>query len=293
MSQYDRGVKSNIAWVTSATVRGFDPDEDVALSALAEAGISFDLVDWHNETIDWSQYALVLPRSTWDYAERIDEFLQWIDHVAAVTQIRNSPDIMRWSVDKHYLRDLQLAGVAVTPTHFVEVGQTPEFPDGNFVIKPAIGAGSRDAASYKPDQIELAREHVERLHARGAAAMVQPRLNSVPVEGEWPLIYYNGQISHAANKKVALPEAGGSVDLYAEETNVPHTPTPEQLAVGDAVVAEITRRFGVSTYARVDVVRDDQGNYCVLEMELVEPSLFLLEGGPDAVARMVNALTGD
>ena len=96
--------------------------------------------------------------------------------------------------------------------------------------------------------------------------MVQPRLNSVPVDGEWPLIYFNGQFSHAANKKVALPEAGGTVDLYAEETNVPHTPTPDQLAVGDAVVAEIARRFGVSTYARVDVVRDDEGNYCVLEM---------------------------
>lgn len=247
------------------------------------------VVDWDDPSVDWSSFDRVLPRSTWDYPERLDEFLAWVDRVDELTDLRNSPALMRWSMDKHYLFDLGAVGVPVTPTVAVEVGQAPVFPEGPFVVKPAIGAGSRDAASYQPDQCEWAASHIARLHARGASVLVQPLLGSVAEHGEWPLVFFNGEFSHAASKRVALASANSVDPVNGVGTNSPYLATTEQVEVGAAVVAEVTARLGVPLYARVDLVRDDDGGYCVLEVEIVEPYLFLPEGGPAAVAAMVQA----
>jgi glutathione synthase/RimK-type ligase-like ATP-grasp enzyme len=249
------------------------------------------VVDWDDPSVDWSSFDRVLPRSTWDYPERLDEFLAWVDRVDGLTDLRNSPALMRWSMDKHYLLDLGAVGVPVTPTVAVEVGQAPVFPEGPFVVKPAIGAGSRDAASYQPDQCELAESHIARLHARGASVLVQPLLASVAEHGEWPLVFFNGEFSHAASKRVALASANSVDPVNGVGANSPYVATSEQVEVGATVVAEVTARFGVPLYARVDLVRDDDGGYCVLEVEIVEPYLFLPEGGPAAVAAMVQAFT--
>lgn len=284
---------SRLAWVTTASVHGHDPDEPFGPPALRAAGVDVSVVDWDDPSIDWATFDRVLPRSTWDYPERIDEFLTWVDHVASVTELRNPPALMRWSMDKRYLLDLERVGVPITPTVVVEVGDMPSFPDGPFVVKPAIGAGSRDAASYQAHETELAAEHITRLHARGAAMLVQPLLESVAQHGEWPLIFFNGEFSHSASKRVSLAGATAVGGIYAPETNAPHTASPEQIAVGAATIAEATARFGVPLYGRIDVVRDDSGGYCVLEVELVEPSLFLLEGGPQAIDNMVAAFTAE
>ena len=280
-----------IAWVTTREAIGRDPDHPYGVPALEAAGVEVVTADWKDAAIDWATFDRVLPRSTWDYPEVMARFLVWVDAVDAVTDLRNSPATMRWSMDKHYLADLSAAGIPVTPTEFVEVGAIPAFPRGGFVIKPAIGAGSRDAAAYTPGQEDVAAEHVARLNARGAAVLVQPTLTSIAVEGEWPLVFFHGVYSHAASKRVTLANAAAVDDLYAEETNAPHVATREQIEVAQAVVELTASRFGVPTYARVDLVRGDDGRMCVLEVELVEPSLFLPEGGPDAVARFVDAVT--
>ncbi|MEI6374556.1 MAG: hypothetical protein WCP26_12310 [Actinomycetes bacterium] len=284
---------TRLAWVTAMSVRGHDPDEPWGPPALRAAGVEVSVVDWDDPSVDWASFDRVLPRSTWDYPERIEEFLAWVDRVDAVTDLRNPPDLMRWSMDKHYLLDLERAGVPITPTAVVEVGEEPRFPDGPFIVKPAIGAGSRDAASYQAHETELAAVHIARLHARGASMLVQPMLESVAVDGEWPLLFFNGEFSHSASKRVSLAAATSISGIYAEETNAPHVASAAQIDVGVAAVAEATARFGVPLYGRIDVVRDDSGGYCVLEVELVEPSLFLLEGGPDAIDRMVAAFSAD
>ncbi len=280
-----------LAWVTARGARGRDDDEPLALAALAAAGVRTDVVDWDDPGVDWAGYDRAVLRSTWDYPERLGEFLTWLDVVDAATGLRNPAATVRWSVDKHYLAELAAAGVPVVPTSYAEPGDEPLLPDGEFVVKPAVGAGSRDAASYGPEQHAVARAHVARLHARGASVMVQPLLASVARDGEWPLLFFGGTYSHAAGKRVALPRAGVVDGLFAAERSVPHEADAEQLAVARAAVDVVTARFGVPTYARVDLVRDDDGRPCVLEVELVEPSLFLAEGGPGAVERLVAALT--
>ncbi|HEU0104389.1 MAG TPA: hypothetical protein VFR07_18930 [Mycobacteriales bacterium] len=280
-----------LAWVTAREARGTDVDEPLALAALAAAGARVDVVEWDDPRADWAGYDRVVLRSPWDYDDRLAEFLAWADGVAAVSDLRNPVDMVRWSTDKHYLAELQEAGLPVIPTEFVEPGQQPRFPGGGVVVKPAVGAGSRDVVVYGPDGSRTdAAAHVARLHATGVSALVQPLLRSVALDGEWPLLFFGGRYSHAASKRVALPEGRPTSELYAPEATAPHDASGDQRAVAEAAVAVVTRRFGAPTYARIDLVRDDDGQFRVLEVELVEPSLFLPEGGPQAVARLVEAL---
>jgi glutathione synthase/RimK-type ligase-like ATP-grasp enzyme len=282
---------SELAWVTTGPARGRDDDEPLALPALAAAGVRADVVDWDDPEVDWAAYERVVIRSTWDYPERLSEFTAWLDRVAAVTDLRNPPAVVRWSLDKHYLADLGRAGVPIVPTLFLEPGMQPDFPADSFVVKPAVGAGSRDASSYGPDQRDLAAAHVDRLHGRGVTVLVQPLLASVEADGEWPMVFLGGEFSHAAGKRVALPRGGLVEGLFAEETNEPYEPDDEQLSVARAALAVVTARLGETTYARIDLVRDDENRSCVMEVELVEPSLFLAQA-PGAARRFAEVLSG-
>ena len=282
-----------LAWVSAREARGRDDDEDLALPALRDAGVDVDVVVWDDPAVRWASYDRVVLRSAWDYPQRLGEFLPWLESVARVTDLRNPVPMLRWSLDKHYLADLDRAGVPITPTTFVEPGDRPVFPAGEFVVKPAVGAGSRDAASYGPDDHDVAHAHVRRLHDAAASVLVQPLLKSVAVDGEWPMVFFAGRYSHAAGKRVALPRAGLVEDLFAEETNVPHVADAEQIAVARRAIDVVIGRFGIPLYARIDLVRGDDDKPCVLEVELVEPSLFLPQAPPEAVTRLVTALRAD
>jgi glutathione synthase/RimK-type ligase-like ATP-grasp enzyme len=276
--------------VSAQEARGRDGDEALALPALRDAGVDVEVVVWDDPAVRWESYDRVVLRSTWDYPQRLGEFLPWLELVARVTELCNPVPMLRWSLDKHYLADLDRAGVPTTPTVFVEPGVDPVLPAGDFVVKPAIGAGSRDAASYGPSEHDAARAHVRRLHDAASSVLVQPLLKSVAVDGEWPMVFFAGHYSHAASKRVTLPRAGLVDDLFAEEVNAPHVADVEQIAVAQQAVDVVTRRFGVPLYARVDLVRNDDDKPCVLELELLEPSLFLPQAPSGAVARLVSAL---
>ena len=278
-----------LAWVSAAEARGQDDDERLALPALRRAGAQVEVVNWDDPGVRWESYDRAVLRSTWDYPQRLDDFRAWLAKAAAATDLRNPLPMVRWNLDKHYLAELDRAGVPVVATTFVEPGETPPRPRGEFVVKPAVGAGSRDAASYAPEQWAQAREHVERLHAAGVSVLVQPLIPSVAARGEWPLVFLGGHYSHAASKRVDLPRAGSVEGLFAEETNRPYGAEPEQIAVARAAVDHVIDRFGVPAYARVDLVAHE-GRPLVLELELIEPSLFLAQAPAAAVGRLVEAL---
>ena len=280
-----------LAWVTTRDARGRDDDEPLAVPALRSRGLHVDVVDWDDPDVRWGGYDRAVLRSTWDYPQRLAGFLAWLDSVEEVVDVVNPVPLIRWNVDKHYLADLAAGGVPVIPTTFVERDGTASFPDGRFVVKPAIGAGSRDVASYGHDQHGPAAAHVTRLQDRGESVLIQPLVDSVAADGEWPLVFFGGEYSHAANKRVTLPAAGADDDLFVAETNSAHTATPDQIATARAAMDVVARRFGVPAYARVDLVRAGEGHQ-VLEVELVEPSLFLPQADHGAAARLAGALSG-
>ena len=108
-----------IGLVTAAVARELDTDLPLLGAALERAGTQFHFVDWHDASVDWSQYSLLVLRSTWDYHLRRNEFLQWLQRVSQLTTVCNSSEVVEWNSDKKYLGELSALGIAVVPTQFV------------------------------------------------------------------------------------------------------------------------------------------------------------------------------
>ncbi len=250
-----------------------DGDDDGLVAALGRRGLHARWLSWDDPATLESD--LVILRATWDYIERLDEFLAWS---AAVPNLLNAPRVVAWNTDKHYLHDLAVAGVPVLESEFFEPGQTVHLPSGEVVVKPAIGAGSVGAQRFTDHC--AARHHAARLQEGGSAVLVQPYDQRV-ADGETALVFLGGQSSHAFTKGPMLPEPGGEPvfdpsGTYAEEKLSSADPDPELWDVGHAALAAAADHLDMPVseflYARVDVIggRDDPQ---LLELEMVEPGL--------------------
>lgn len=293
-------VVERIALVSSREALALDEDMPPLVAALQAQAVEVGTPSWDEAAVDWSRYDLAVLRSTWDYVDRVDEFLAWADSCATRTRLVNSPAVVRWNTDKHYLQDLARAAVPVVPTHFVEPGsRAPVELDrflaepgyGEFVVKPAIGAGSRDAARYRRGDRERAGAHLQALLDAGRSAMLQPYLARVDEHGETAAIYLGGHYSHAVRKGPLLRVGDALVaGLFAPEQVTSRVADAGELRVAEAALAAIP--FERPTYARVDMIRDDRGAPLVLELELTEPSLFLAHapGAADRYAAVLRQL---
>jgi len=270
-----------------------DEDAPALLAACVGAGLDAEWLVWDDPAVDWTSYDLVVIRSTWDYPPRRDDFVAWAD---SVPRLANPADVIRWNTDKGYLRDLEQAGLPVVPTTWLAPGDDVVLPrSGEYVVKPAVGAGARDTARYQPGHAELAREHARRMLAEGREVMVQPYLAAVDEVGETGLVYFGGRFSHAVRKSALLtgpdPEVVG---LYREEEIEPAEPTATERKVAELTLAAVPGGADRLLYARVDLVPDPDGDPIVLEVELTEPSFFL-GGAPDAAdlfaATIITTLT--
>jgi glutathione synthase/RimK-type ligase-like ATP-grasp enzyme len=284
-----------IALVTASVSRELDEDLPLLGAALERAGTEFHVVNWH-ENVDWSQYEGVFLRSPWDYHLRRDEFLAWMRNASNVARVFNPYEIVEWNSDKRYLGELMAAGIPVVPTRFVASGDESLVRDaldefGNdIVVKPSISAGSYDTLRYRdvsaviPDVID----HVARIVAAGAVAMLQSYEAGIDERGETGMVWLNGELSHAFRKGAILaaePDMGNG--LYAAEDIDSRSATPAEFALGEAIMGFLRDRFGEAPlYARVDVIPDVDGKPQLMELELVEPSFFLAHapGADDRVA---------
>ena len=273
-----------VALVTARAARGLDEDDPPLQLALRAAGCEVQTVEWDDPAVDWRAFDVALLRSAWDYAERISEFLAWVERTARLTCVLNPPAVVRWNTDKHYLGELSRAGVATVPSIFLEPGDDagkilPQFLRANataeLVIKPAVGAGSRDARRHRRDEPEAAVAHARHLLASSRSVLLQPYLSRVDHEGETALVFIEGRFSHAVRKGALLPAGGAATTgLFAAETITARVPGEDELELAQRVVA--TLPFDTLLYARIDLIRDDQGVPRLLELELTEPSLFFL-----------------
>jgi glutathione synthase/RimK-type ligase-like ATP-grasp enzyme len=286
-----------IALVSARAARDLDEDLLPLLAALHARRLPVEVVDWDDERADWSRYALALLRSTWDYTTRLDEFLAWLGRAASLTRLHNPPEVVRWNVDKHYLAELGRLNVAVVPSLFVEPGQAAhgalrEFlelqPERELVVKPAVGAGSRDAQRYGRDEGAAISAHIERLLAGQRSVLLQPYLARIDEQGETALIFFDGRLSHAI-RKAALLQRGTQPTraLFAAEKIEPRAPGADELELAGRVLAALP--FRMPLYARVDLIRDAGGAPRLLELELTEPSLFF-NCAPGAAERCAAAV---
>jgi len=265
-----------VALASTASARHLDADLPPLLAALASISVDASVVDWDDSAVDWGRFDLVVIRSTWDYQRQLDAYLSWIDHVAAVGRVVNSPDIVRWNTDKRYLRDLASADISVIPTAFVAPGQSFALPSsGEFVVKPAVSAGSKDTERYRAGDDVVARAHANRLLDADRVVMIQPYIASVDHRGETGLLFFGGEFSHAICKgPILVPGVDEVEGLYKAEEISPRHPTTAERELAERVLDVVPGQRSDLLYARVDLVMGDDGPM-VLELELTEPSVFL------------------
>ena len=287
----------HVALVTARAARDLDEDLPPLVAALGETHAHLSVVDWDDASTDWSNFDVVVLRSTWDYTQRLPEFLSWAARAATKTTLLNPIDVVRWNTDKHYLGHLADAGVPVVPSSFVEPGESARDAldlflsetTGEFVVKPSVGAGSRDAQRYGRDEREQAIAHAQRLLDEARSVLLQPYLNRVDEHGETALMFFAGEFSHAVRKGPLLRRGEDSTRaLFAAEHITPRTPSEQELALARRTLAAIPFAQPL-LYARVDLIHADDGSPRVLELELTEPSLFFAHA-PGSAGRFAAAI---
>jgi hypothetical protein len=278
-----------VAFATcSAMPDGYVDDQPVALE------LGADYRCWDDESVAWDSYDRVVIRSTWDYTDRLEQFVAWVARVGP-ERLRNRPELVRFNVDKRYLT---LLSAATVPTTFVAPGEPAPVLSGEIVVKPTVSAGARDTGRFAPAAHALALELIERIHASDRSALVQPYLRSVDAEGEHAHVFLGGRYSHTLRKHAVLradeiaPTTGDELNvataMLREDLVVAAEPDPLQLRFAEGVVEEISALFGTPVYLRVDLVMD-AGRPLLLELEAVEPTLYL-ELVPGSAQRFAAAI---
>jgi glutathione synthase/RimK-type ligase-like ATP-grasp enzyme len=276
-------VSARVALATCALFPQLADDEPELLEELGARGVSAEPAVWDDPTLDWSSYDLVVIRCTWDYTDRVDQFLDW---AASLPRVLNSAEVLRWNTDKRYLAELPNA----VETRFVSPGESWQLPDGEYVIKPVVSAGARNTARYGPGEDARANAQLQELLAQGRTLMIQPYLRAVDGYGETALIFFDGEFSHAIRKGQILQPGEAPRDaVHVQEDISAREPSSAERRVAEEVLEELPWPASELLYARVDLIPGADGGPRLIELELAEPSLFF-SFGEKAAARMAERI---
>jgi hypothetical protein len=265
----------DVALASCAPLPEPDPDQQPLMDALAERGLRVETLAWDDPRVDWRGARLTVLRSTWNYPRRPREFLQWAERTAAVSRLQNPLEVVRQNLHKSYLLELERRGVPVVPTRLLREAAA-EWE--RVVVKPAISAASLDTIRVGRDDFARGEEHLRMILA-GRDALVQPYLPSVEDVGERALVYVDGALTHAVRKHPRFSAEEESVSAA-----LPIADDERDLAL--RALATVGQPL---LYARVDVARDAAFRPLVMELELIEPSLFLVQH-PPALDRFADAI---
>lgn len=272
-------------------------DESLTLqTALAARGVTLDIVNGLATDVDWGRYDVVLPLGLWGYHKDPAAFCTFITALEQRgVRLANAGKVLRWNLDKAYLLDLQRLGVTIAPLLHFPVGSRidlgKELHDAGYtryVLKPTISANALQTfVGEGPPSAPLQAEAEQILQHSGL--LLQPFFDEILDTGELSLVFFGHKYSHTV---VKVPKVG---DFRSQPSHGAHVtalqPSAQVLAQAQAVVAAAVQHTGCPlVYARVDgFVRD--GQLFLVELELIEPYLFLAEGGPASVQQLCGALS--
>jgi glutathione synthase/RimK-type ligase-like ATP-grasp enzyme len=280
-----------IGLATCRVLPGWEVDDRFLHQGLETRAVDFDKPIWDDPGVRWRDYDAVLIRTTWDYQEKLPAFLAWVDEVSTQTRLFNPPEIVRWNTHKSYLRDLEDKGIPIIETEWLEAGTRPDLRalltdrgwDHAF-LKPMVGAVARETLRFRADDLREAQAHIDRLLPH-EGLMLQPYLSRVETHGEVSTIHIGGELAQVV-QKVPVP---GDYRVQDDWGATDHATTlePEELALSERVLAAAP--VSDLLYARVDYLRNDNGQLNVTELELIEPSLFFRHC-PESGLRLTDAL---
>lgn len=297
MKKYDVVVLTEDRYLNPAEVTPYIQNvltEDLLVQkAIEKRGLKAYRTSWSNPDFDWSSTKAVIFRTTWDYFERFDEFSIWLNQVSKLTQLINAKNQLLWNIDKHYLQDLSDKGINIPKTFFIEKGSNATLDQlqqetgwVDFVLKPAISGAARH--TYKLDSTTLSdHEPVFQKLIANEAMLIQEFQHHIITDGEISIMLMGGQYTHAIIKKAkkgdfrVQDDFGGSVESYS--------PTKEEIAFAERAFAVCDP---LPVYGRADIIRDNNKQLAISELELIEPELWFrfYEPAADQLAGVIAEL---
>jgi glutathione synthase/RimK-type ligase-like ATP-grasp enzyme len=264
---------------------GYVSDDELAIPSLEELGWQVETISWSDPSVDWKSYNAAIIRTTWDYQKRPEHYLEVMaDIERSGARLLNPLNVVKWNLDKRYLRELEISGISIVPTIWKEGGiSAEEFSEwqsalgSELIIKPNVSATAHDTFRMASYDSSLEATFDSR------SFMVQPFVPAIVDEGEYSLFYFAGAYSHTILKSPVqgdfrVQEEYGGIITVVE-------PEPELIASAEDVLSRISDEL---LYARVDLVRDAGGGFMLMELELIEPALYF-RMDPDSPARFVHA----
>jgi glutathione synthase/RimK-type ligase-like ATP-grasp enzyme len=268
-------------------------EQELLKSAFEAQGLKVDITYWDNPSYEWQQTKSVLFRTVWDYFERFDEFWEWLEQVKTKTRLINSYELIKWNIDKHYLRDLKNNDIQVVPTYFADRGNNISLQEianlndwKHIVIKPAISASAFNTYKITNDEIEQKEQLFHEL-LQTHDMLVQPFFPTISELGEASLMVFGGKFTHAILKKAKAgdfrvqDDFGGTVHDY--------NPTQEEIKFAEKVFQSCT---SLPIYGRVDIVWDSNKHIYLSELEIIEPELWIrnMPESANKIAEAVNKI---
>jgi hypothetical protein len=278
---------ADVGLVTYSELPNLVPDDRLLLEELERRGLRAVPLVWDDERINWADFTVCVIRETWDYHHRLGEFLEWVVRAGAATGLLNPPEAVRWNTHKGYLRELEARGVPIVPTVWVHRGTDDDLAEimsqkgwERVVVKPAVSASSFETVLVEREELSKGQSHLKRL-ATLRDMMVQPFLPLVQTAGERSLMFVEGLFTHAVRRSAPF---GAGVGELGEARLIDVSGAEIDLGKKVLEVAGVPY-----LYARVDIAPDEDGIMRLMELELVEPSLFL-EYSADAVRLLADGI---
>ena len=265
-------------------------EDKLIITALEAKGLKVYRTNWDNPDFDFRTTKYVLFRAIWDYFDRFPEFSKWLSVVSQQTMLINPSEQIVWNIDKHYLKDLEDNGVNIVKTNFIEIGDKRTLKQviidsgwEDVILKPAVSGGARHTYKIKPGESDK-QETVFRELISTEAMLLQPFQKNIMEKGEVSFMVFGGKYSHAVLKKAKTGDFRVQDDHGG--TLHPYEASPEEVGFVQNVMAKCKT---VPVYGRVDVTWDNDGDLALVELEIIEPELWLRESSdsPQILAKAV------
>lgn len=258
------------------SLKNFHTYDHLLVEPMKTQGWLAEEISWRNEKVNWSEYDAVIVRTTWDYQNDLEKFVSVLEKINSSTHLENEFELMKWNMNKNYLFDLYEKGVKIVNTIWEKTFNSNKAYDyfeelnaNEIIIKPNISACADNTFRLSKENISKHINELEKTFEQ-REFMVQPFLENIIMEGEYSLFYFNGQLSHSVLKKPkekdfrVQEEHGGIIKSIIT--------SPEINRISENIIKKLST---TPLYARVDLVRTDKNEFALMELELIEPSLYL------------------
>ncbi len=264
-----------VAFLSMDSLEQFECYDELLIEPLKKFEWHAETISWKTKNVDWREYDCVIVRSTWDYQNYVDEFIKKLELIDSQTHLENNIEIIKWNMDKNYLRDLEKKDVKIIPSLWRKSFNDAEANDffdklnsDEIIIKPTVSANADNTFWLNKSNIN---SQLSILHSQfnNRSFVVQPFMKNIITEGEYSLFYFGGKYSHTILKKPkkndfrVQEEHGGILKLVE--------PNEEMKNKAEDVLNKLDYQL---LYARIDFVRTEENDFALMELELIEPSLY-------------------